>query len=255
MATKYQENTAPNVRNGYTLRELPLRKVGMISGPEFMVFDGMFPRTLRDLTIRPGKVAKSYIDGNRVLYYGPVGYFFLMVTLLALYLGFIDMDFTVMMKETQKAIPIEQKNQKSQEIITQFVSDNIKWVLFLGVPFQAFSARYLFFRKSGYNFMEHIVLPFYASGHLLWSTILLFTYMKFVNTMPSLLVSIISPLFFGFAYLTFMSNQSKVKLFFKGVGIYYGGQLLFILSFTLLAVIAVLGITLINPDLLHQLNR
>ena len=36
-------------------------------------FDGMFPRTLRDLTIRPGHVAETYINGNRVKYVAPVG--------------------------------------------------------------------------------------------------------------------------------------------------------------------------------------
>jgi len=46
--------------------------------------DGMFPRTLRDVTLRPGQASRTFIQGNRVKYYGPVGYFFLMITVLLL---------------------------------------------------------------------------------------------------------------------------------------------------------------------------
>jgi Protein of unknown function (DUF3667) len=53
-------------------------------------FDGMFPNTLRDLTVRPGKASQLVIDGNRVKYYGPVGYFFLMITLLCLVGSLLD---------------------------------------------------------------------------------------------------------------------------------------------------------------------
>src|SRR6187397_2984313 len=57
-------------------------------------FDGMFPRTLKDLTLRPGAVTRSYISGNRVLYYGPVGYFFIMITVYLLLASLIDVDLS-----------------------------------------------------------------------------------------------------------------------------------------------------------------
>jgi hypothetical protein len=61
-------------------------------------FDGMFPRTLRDLTIRPGEVSRKYIKGNRVAYYGPVGYFFLMVTLMYIVASVLNIDLVEFMK-------------------------------------------------------------------------------------------------------------------------------------------------------------
>ena len=60
--------------------------------------DGMFPNTLRDLTIRPGKASQLFINGNRTRYYGPVGYFFLMITLLYLVGSLLDVPITEFMK-------------------------------------------------------------------------------------------------------------------------------------------------------------
>lgn len=55
-------------------------------------FDGMFPRTLRPLTIRPGEVARSYINGIRVKYVGPVGYYFLTLTFFLLVVPLLDIE-------------------------------------------------------------------------------------------------------------------------------------------------------------------
>ena len=61
-------------------------------------FDGMFPPTLRDITIRPCVASRKYIEGNRVAYYGPVGYFFLMVTLIYIVASLFNIDLVEFMK-------------------------------------------------------------------------------------------------------------------------------------------------------------
>jgi phage shock protein PspC (stress-responsive transcriptional regulator) len=205
-------------------------------------FDGMFPRTFRDLTVRPGAAAREYIAGNRAKYYGPVGYFFLMITLLLLWLSILDLSFEELVKNTQARYQGKQEQNKVAEWVVNFVLDNLKLVLFFIVPFQAFSARYIFFRKSGFNFMEHMVLPFFVGGHLMWITIALFTYRKITGDLPATVASLITPLFFGYAYLSFMPDQSKIKTFLRGIGVYFGGQLLFV---TLLVVLAIVIIPLL----------
>lgn len=128
-------------------------------------FDGMFPRTLVDLTLRPGFAATAYIKGNRARYYGPVGYFFLMITLLYLVASLLSIDIMDFMKNASNSgLQPEIKQGSGQEKFMQetmaLVSDNLKLVSFIFVPLQAFCARYLFFRKSGYNFLEHTILLF-----------------------------------------------------------------------------------------------
>src|SRR5687767_3690324 len=99
-------------------------------------FDGMFPRTLRDLTIRPGVVAQKIIDGNRALYYGPVGYFFLMITLFLLALSFMDMSFMEFMKGMQTYVPGENKGSEFQNEMQEAIADNLKAFAFLQIPVQ-----------------------------------------------------------------------------------------------------------------------
>src|SRR5882762_8751747 len=74
--------------------------------------DGMFPRTFRDLTLRPGYASKEFIRGNRAKYYGPVGYFFLMITLFLLLLSMIGLDFVDYMKSMQEGLPVKQEESQ-----------------------------------------------------------------------------------------------------------------------------------------------
>src|SRR5258705_13671611 len=78
-------------------------------------FDGMFPRTLRDLTLRPGFAAKEFIRGNRMKYYGPVGYFFLMITLFLLVIGFTGTELKDFMQQNGALISPKMGGEGQQE--------------------------------------------------------------------------------------------------------------------------------------------
>ena len=215
-------------------------------------FDGMFPRTLRDLTIRPGSAARTFISGDRSSYYGPVGYFFLMITLFLLLLSFLDLDFVDFVKGMQKTFPVAQKENPMQVIVQQFVSDNIKLVAFFVIPFQAFTARYIFFRKSGLNFLENMVLPFFITGHIYWLSMAAAIYYKISGTLLHSGVQILcTVLYFGFSYTSFITYQPKIKTFFKGVGTYLVSQLLMLTTIFLLVMIWVLLLAWFDPDALQ----
>jgi Protein of unknown function (DUF3667) len=217
--------------------------------------DGMFPRTLRDVTLRPGKASLSFIEGNRVLYYGPVGYFFLMITVLLLIMSILDIDLVTFMMTTKNPISPGIKPGSGQERFTQamfkFVTDNIKLFSFAMVPLQAFVSRYFFFRKSGYGFLEHSVLPFYVQGHIYWLTILSVICFKISGyAFPNAVVIVISLFYFGFAYANLFDRQSKIKTFLKGLGIYFTAQVLFVL-------IIILGLVIIAflfPDVYQMIK-
>ncbi len=219
-------------------------------------FDGMFPNTLRDLTIRPGKASQLFINGNRTRYYGPVGYFFLMITLLYLVGSLLDVPIIEFMKSNSKATNFAPAKagsgqEKFGEIIMRFMSDNLKLVSFLFIPLQALSSKYLFFRKSNLNYFEHTILPFYIQGHIYWLSIfslVLFSLSgTFLNGGISLLIALV---YFGYAYADLFSYQSKVKAFFKGIGVYLTAQLLFIILFS----IALIILIIVNPSILDLLK-
>lgn len=211
-------------------------------------FDGLFFQTLRDLTLRPGVVARSHIHGVRVKYFGPIGYFFFMITLLLLWLSLLQLDFIELIESRQDAMQVGDADSVVMARVTRWVSDNIKWVLFLAVPFQALVARFVFFRKSGLNFAEHTVPLFYTAGHLFWLTMATFAYHKVMNDLPAISVSILSILYFGYVYSSFITNQPRSKAFAKGLGIYVGGQLLFALALVIVGVVVVAGLALLNPE-------
>ncbi len=219
-------------------------------------FDGMFPRTLRDITLRPGKASRAFIQGNRVQYYGPVGYFFLMITVMLLLMSILDVDVVMFMKNAGKtALQPEARPGTHQAKFTQeaikFVSDNIKLISFLIVPIYAMTSRYIFFRKAGFNMLEHSVLPFYVQGHVYWISILNVIFYKITGMFfMNWLTIAISIGYFSFAYADFFSYQSKVKALFKGLGVYLLAQLFFMI----IVLITVLIAFFLNPDLVEMLK-
>lgn len=135
--------------------------------------------------------------------------------------------------------------------LMKVISENMKLVSFAIVPIQAFYSRYLFFRKSNLNFIEHTVLPFYTLGHIYWISILsLLSYSIFGKFIPAWVQIIVSFGYFGFAYIDMFTYQSKVKAFLKGLGIYVIAQI----TFTIIGVIVGVIVVILNPDLLEMLR-
>ncbi len=227
-------------------------------------FDGLFLRTIRDLTIRPGVVAKTVISGNRVSYYGPVGYFFLMITLYLVFLSMMGLDLLDFMKGTQSSLQLEGSDTKLSQQVQGFIAENIKLFSFLFIPFQALTAKYLFFRKSGYNFLENAVLPFYTAGHLNWISILTAIGFKLIGAPifypaggGSLFVTIdpiITILYFGFSYSAFMTYQSKIKAFLKGIGVFILSYFLFVFSFSIVVGIVIVSLKYLSPETFEMIR-
>jgi hypothetical protein len=216
-------------------------------------FDGMFPRTLRDLTIRPGVAARRFIDGNRVMYYGPVGYFFLMITVFLLLLSMMSMDFVEFMKGMQKMMPVKPQGTEMERLIQRFVADNLKLFAFIAIPLQAIASRYIFFRKSEFNFTEHLILPLFTMGHLYWLSMISAVYYKISGQLFNGWIQIaISVAYLAFAYTSFITYQPKWKSFLKGIGVYVVGQFFFFVLMTIVVVGIILFMAVVDPDSLQM---
>lgn len=250
------EKFCPNCGQRQEVKKLSIKEGWSDFWARIYGFDGMFPRTLRDLTLHPGEASRRYIEGNRIAYYGPVGYFFLMITLLYVVASLLDVDLKEFLKHgsdtgfQQKPKPGSGQDQYMQYMFT-LVSDNLKLISFAIIPVQAFCSRYLFFRKSNLNFVENTVLPFYVLGHVYWISImsLLFYYLT-GSFFPYWLQMGISILFFGYAYADLFRYQSRIKAFFKGLAIYLTTQVLF----GIIVAIVVIFMILLNPDVLEMLK-
>ena len=137
------------------------------------------------------------------------------------------------------------------QTIVGFISDNIKLISFLAIPLEAFCSRFIFFMRSGFNFLENMVLPFYLRGHLYWVSIVAFLIYVFPNnTVFYTAVSAITLLYFGFGYSSSIDYQPEWKTFLKGVGIVEMGQ---IISMTIAFAIVFVAIAL-SPELLEMVR-
>jgi hypothetical protein len=221
-------------------------------------FDGMFPRTLRDLTVRPGEVARKYIDGNRAKYYGPVGYFFLMVTLYVLLLGALGIDFREFITASQEkfgAPPPESGQAQLAASINDLASDYLKILFFLAIFFQALAARYFFFRKSGLNFLEHMVLPLYLMGHTYWLSMALAVVYKLNHSFfPQSIAAVAVVLYMAYAYTLLISIQPKWKVFLKGIGIYIGSYILFSFSIFIVVGGVIILLAFVDPSAIEAIR-
>lgn len=218
-------------------------------------FDGMFPRTLKDLTLRPGFAAREFIRGNRIRYYGPVGYYFFIITLFLLLLSIIGLNYVDYLKAMQESIPIERQNSKFNNATQAWVADNIKIVAFLVVPFIAFSSRYVYFRKQGLNFLEHSVPVFYMLGHWYW--IEMVEAMIFYYTGGILGTSfkfVMMSMYVGFGYTSFVPDQPKWKSFMKGFASYLTGYLFMFVAAVIIGLTIGVIIALIDPSLLDPIR-
>jgi hypothetical protein len=208
-------------------------------------FDGMFPRTLRDLTIRPGLASKTYLEGNRVKYYAPVGYFFFIITLLYLVASLLNVEMIEYIRASsdvglQESPKPGSGQEKYMQYMLQKMSDNMKLLAFAIIPFQAFCARYIFFKKSGYNFIENMVLPLYMQGHTNWLNILsVITFTITGSFISSLLLSVVVIGYFCFGYANFMTYQKFWKAFFKGFMVYLTSYIFFIIAIATTVVIII----------------
>ncbi len=213
-------------------------------------FDGMFPRTLRDLTIAPGKVAKDFVSGNRVRYVGPVGYFFLTLTVFLILMQLLEVDFYKYSSESSPFLgPQSERQQRLSQEFSRFVIENMRIFSFLQIPITTVLA-WMFFRKSGYNFLEHSVFVFYVAGHIVWLTVVaMLLYAGFAIKINMAQLPIYW-LFFAFGCTSFYPG-TKVKSAVKGFLAALISFVLFSLLFGIAAVVYVLN----DPVLMEELKN
>ncbi len=198
-------------------------------------FDSKFGHTFTELFYRPGFVAKSYIEGNRVRYVGPVGYYLIMLTVFVLLIEILNVD---MISYTQAQTSLFQTSELSEEQMEQqqylqgLIFSNFKFASFFFFPFFLFATA-LLFRKSKFNLLETSVLVLYTLAHsqvLNYFSIALF---KITNVSLTGIVTGISVLYTAFFAMDFYRHNTRIHAFMKGLLIFPLG-ILFLMVFILL---------------------
>ncbi len=209
-------------------------------------FDNNFLRTLKDLTIRPHVVIASSIEGVRVRYIGPVGYYFLMLTIYVLVISITGIDMAEASNNLSQSL---NGDTSSEQLAIQlkwngFVAENIRIISFVMLPF-FITGVWLVFKNKGYNFLETSVITFYGQAHPIWISVMaIITVTVTGGKLPLTWLSVLS-----YLYLTII-----ITAFYKGNKIwnFIKGLLALVLGLVLLIVFAMLTgflLAVVNPEL------
>lgn len=126
--------------------------------------------TLKELSIKPGETIRSFIEGKRVRYFKPVA----MLFLLATFYGILYHYFHIKPYYDNNEAPEVMKK------VNIWVSSHYALATLLLVPVYTL-ASFLFFRKSGYNYMEHGILNLYLGSLKLLVSFILFPLLYIYN--------------------------------------------------------------------------
>jgi len=101
------------------------------------------------LILKPGVVAREYVEGKRKRYFAPFSFLILMVGMSSLLIG--------------ESAMISQHVGSKVSVFGKFMDRHANLVIFLGVPILAFF-NWLLFRNGKFNYAENLVLAAFTSG-------------------------------------------------------------------------------------------
>lgn len=108
---------------------------------------------MRALILRPGAVAREYVNGHRKRYFGPFAFLVIVVGVASIVLqatGFL-------------VFSPDNSSTPSGNVIASFLQRNINLVILLQVPIISAMCALLFYKQKFY-YVEHVVLAAYTSG-------------------------------------------------------------------------------------------
>jgi len=131
--------------------------------------------TTKQLFTRPGHTIKEYISGKRVKHFKPVAYVLILSTIYVLFAHILKVKTTF--DEISVSLDGVEKSKESE--IIHVISSSVEWLkehyaysMLILLPVISF-ASYLAFRKSGYNYLKHLILNCYIAGQRMIVFILL----------------------------------------------------------------------------------
>ncbi|GAA5039054.1 hypothetical protein GCM10011506_37730 [Marivirga lumbricoides] len=208
-------------------------------------FDNNYLRTVKDLTIRPQAVINSIIEGNRVKYVGPVGYYFVMLTIYILVMSILDIDMAEMMGYVHSSINEDESQRAMQMQLNQYIGDNFRLTAFLMMPFFILGV-WIIFKNKGYNFLETSVINFYGQAHPLWASIVFMFVYKITGDSTSFFVMSFITYFYLVIIITAFYKGNKLWNFIKAIISLVLGLVLLMILAMLIGFIA----AIINPEMM-----
>ncbi len=172
-------------------------------------FDKGILYTIKELILKPSQMLQDYLLGKRVKHFKP----FAFVTLLATIYGFLNHYLHI-----YPNIDIISNSSLKQDII-HFTFDwfykHYALITYLLIPFNALFS-FLLFKKSNYNYFEHLIINSYVIGIQILLLIVLLPLHYISPTLNIFLPIILSYIYIGWVFYQIFENsllKSIAKIF------------------------------------------
>ncbi|MCC6463082.1 MAG: DUF3667 domain-containing protein [Saprospiraceae bacterium] len=203
-------------------------------------FDQGFVYTIQQLFLRPGQTIRDYLAGKRVKYAKPIKFM-----LWAAALNFLVLYYFGIYQEILNQISAQAGKDVSQVALVQYIFRYPSLMLLLLIPNIAFFS-WLFFRKTGYNYAEHIVLNAYLMGEVAILGIVVNPLVTMMSPLPALTYLTYAAkslwvLYLLWAFGKIFPHQRIWLRWLQGLCIVALGYGLLIVVFSLLATVIILA--------------
>ncbi|MBO9203628.1 MULTISPECIES: DUF3667 domain-containing protein [Niastella] len=185
-------------------------------------------RLVGALAVRPGVVAREYVDGKRAKYFKPVNLFLVVGSLLVLILGIFHLQNEEAITDWQRqAAAIRDVNQQKLalervERLQDVYHYGAKYSNVLNMLVSPLTALifWLFYKKARYSYIEHLVASmFFISFVMLFNTLLIVPWQSKINVSVSWIFFLIPDVIYrSFAYRQFMGRRGIGPLL-KAMGV------------------------------------
>lgn len=192
--------------------------------------------SLKELYTRPGATIREFIAGKRVKHFKPVAMVFLLATIYGFFYNYLGIEL----------MPVDGNGTNKVDIsdVNHWIATHYAIATLAYIPFYSL-ASYLAFKKSRYNFIEHIVLNCFIAGQKFVIQFLLLPIIYYTgNIMDSRHLTI--GLFIDFAitfwvYIQFFNSFGLAARVFRAVWSYI---LFAILTMTIITIVTIIHLML-----------
>jgi hypothetical protein len=146
---------APRLTMGLMLRGVAER---------FFELDKGWPRTVRELTLKPGAMIRRYVQGDRKVYANPFAYLIVGTAVSVLVQKAVGFQEKMIASSHTAMMESPLQLEFAQRFI-ELMSQNALYVS-IGIVVPLALLLRLFFLRSGYNIAEFLVFALYSVGHL-----------------------------------------------------------------------------------------
>lgn len=170
---------------------------------------------MKELTLKPGTVAREYIEGKRKKYFNPMQYLLIGITVIT----FLSINLHLGTSLIGNLNVTGGKVESFKENFIPFFYKYYNIFQFITVPITALYS-WIFFRKTKYNFAENLILNTFLIAHRHLIFLLVIPFLHFFPESAFQIINIhffIWSIFLVYAYLQFFKSKHKIWAVLKSL--------------------------------------